>query len=140
MGQFRRGADQVGKAKVAPGAVTPGVVKNNPTAKHHHGHTVHGVVVHVDHKHHVFTVRVHQNQNGGKTGQHHEQKFHVTGHTHFDIGTGKNQHAVGFAARSTASTSSSTPPASNRTRRPRVDIHKQHHTGQKAVNNKVVRK
>ena len=68
-----------------------GVVESSAPAKHH---TFHGKVVHVDHHHHKFTVRV-AGQSGGK---HHEHIFHVNSHTHFDFMGGKNNHPAKFSA------------------------------------------
>ncbi len=131
---------QVGKTKTAPGKVNPGVAKkNNSTAKRNQGHTIHGVVTHVDHKKNVFTVRVLQNQNGGKTGQHHhEQKFHVTGNTKFDFGAGKGQKQGSFSALKHGE--HVVVHTNGQNHASRVDIQRQHQTNQKGGKTRVVRR
>jgi hypothetical protein len=57
-----------------------------------YGHTVRGVVEHVNHHKHEIRVRIH----GHDGHHHHEVTFHVNHATRFEIVHGKSQHPAHF--------------------------------------------
>jgi hypothetical protein len=64
-----------------------------------HPHTVHGVVVAVNHKHDTFTVRVHHPATAtGKPAHFTERKFHANGNTTVEVVNGKQHKPRSFGA------------------------------------------
>jgi hypothetical protein len=110
--------------------LSAGTVSGNAGGAARH-HEFKGEVVHVDHKHHTFTVKVHHHVWG--RAHHAEHKFHVTNHTHFDVvGNGKGHQAT-FAAlhhgeHVVVHTANGHPHQATR-----VDIHKHHATATKGA-------
>jgi hypothetical protein len=118
-----------------------GVAGGQTGGKAHH-HEFKGEVIHVDHKHHTFTVRVHHGVTNGKH-HHTEHKFHTNGHTKFDvIGGGKGPHTVSFGALHHGEHVVVHVAHGESHHATRVDIHKRHHatSTKTTVNKQLVRK